>query len=342
MHDLLPTTVIGSWPQPDWLVDRAVLTAKGVPRVRADDVWRVAPEHREEAIQAATLMAIRDQEQAGIDIVTDGEIGRESYFNHFATALSGVDPDRHGRAANRMGSQSVVPLVTGPIHRARPIELEAARFLRANTDRATKVTIPGPFTLSHLAQDEHYPDQRSLALAYAAAINEELADLAAVGIDVVQLDEPYLQAGAERARDFAVEAINVAVAGVSATTVLHTCYGYALYVKEKSGGYPFLAELADAAVDQIAIEAAQPRLSMDVLDQLPAATIVLGVLDLGTSEVEHPAVVADRLRDALAHVGPDRLVAAPDCGMKFVRRPVAIAKCRAMVEGAAWVRAELA
>jgi 5-methyltetrahydropteroyltriglutamate--homocysteine methyltransferase len=342
MHDLLPTTVIGSWPQPDWLVDRAVLTAKGVPRVRADDVWRVAPEHREEAIQAATLMAIRDQEQAGIDIVTDGEIGRESYFNHFATALSGVDPDRHGRAANRMGSQSVVPLVTGPIHRARPIELEAARFLRANTDRATKVTIPGPFTLSHLAQDEHYPDQRSLALAYAAAINEELVDLAAVGIDVVQLDEPYLQAGAERARDFAVEAINVAVAGVSATTVLHTCYGYALYVKEKSGGYPFLAELADAAVDQIAIEAAQPRLSMDVLDQLPAATIVLGVLDLGTSEVEHPAVVADRLRDALAHVGPDRLVAAPDCGMKFVRRPVAIAKCRAMVEGAAWVRAELA
>jgi 5-methyltetrahydropteroyltriglutamate--homocysteine methyltransferase len=342
MHDLLPTTVIGSWPQPDWLVDRAVLTAKGVPRVRADDVWRVAPEHREEAIQAATLMAIRDQEQAGIDIVTDGEIGRESYFNHFATALSGVDPDRHGRAANRMGSQSVVPLVTGPIHRARPIELEAARFLRANTDRATKVTIPGPFTLSHLAQDEHYPDQRSLALAYAAAINEELVDLAAVGIDVVQLDEPYLQAGAERARDFAVEAINVAVAGVSATTVLHTCYGYALYVKEKSGGYPFLAELADAAVDQIAIEAAQPRLSMDVLDQLPAATIVLGVLDLGTSEVEHPAVVADRLRDALAHVGPDRLVAAPDCGMKFVRRPVAIAKCRAMVEGAARVRAELA
>ena len=341
MHDLLPTTVIGSWPQPDWLVDRAVLTAKGVPRVKADEVWRVAPEHREEAIQAATLMAVRDQEHAGIDIVTDGEIGRESYFNHFAIALTGVDPSRHGRAANRMGSQSTVPVVTGPIRRAGPIELEAARFLRASTDRATKVTVPGPFTLSHLAQDEHYPDQRSLALAYAAAINEELADLAAAGIDVVQLDEPYLQAGAEQARDFAVEAINAAVDGVEATTVLHTCYGYAIYVKEKTGGYPFLAELADAAVDQIAIEAAQPRLPLAVLDQLPAATIVLGVLDLGTSEVETADVVADRLRAALTHVSPDRLVAAPDCGMKFVARPVAIAKCRAMVEAAARVRAEL-
>jgi 5-methyltetrahydropteroyltriglutamate--homocysteine methyltransferase len=341
MHDLLPTTVIGSWPQPGWLVDRAALTARGVPRVRADEVWRVAPEHREEAIQAATLMAIRDQEQAGIDIVTDGEIGRESYFNHFATALSGVDATRHGRATNRMGSQSAVPLVTGPIQRAEPIELEAARFLRASTDRATKVTVPGPFTLSHLAQDEHYADQRSLALAYAAAINEELADLAAVGIDVVQLDEPYLQAGADRAREFAVEAINVALAGVAATTVLHTCYGYALYVKEKTGGYPFLAELADAAVDQIAIEAAQPRLPLDVLDQLPDATIVLGVLDLGTLEVETPDVVADSLRAALAHVDPQRLVAAPDCGMKFLPRPVAIAKCRAMVEAAAMVRAEL-
>jgi 5-methyltetrahydropteroyltriglutamate--homocysteine methyltransferase len=342
MHDLLPTTVIGSWPQPEWLVDRSLLTAKGVPRVRAGDVWRVAPEHRDEAVRAATLTAIRDQEEAGIDVITDGEIGRESYFNHFATALGGVDQARHGQAVNRGGGLSDVPLVNGPIRREQPIELEAARFLRANTQRTTKVTVPGPFTLSQLAQDEYYPDQRQLALAYAAAVNEELVDLAAAGIDVLQLDEPYLQANADGARQFALEAIAAAVEGVSVTTVLHTCYGYAVYFKEKTGGYPFLAELADAPVDQIAIEAAQPRLSLDVLDQLPDTTIVLGVLDLATSEPETAEVVAGRLRAALAHVGADRLVAAPDCGMKFLDRSVAMAKCRAMVEGAALVRAELA
>ena len=342
MHDLLPTTVIGSWPQPDWLVDRDLLMAKGVPRVLVADVWRVAPEHHDEAIQAATLMAIRDQEQAGIDVVTDGEIGRESYFSHFASALGGVDRLQHGEAVNRTGGISVVPLVNGPIRREHPIELEAARFLRVNTDRAAKVTVPGPFTLSQLAQNEYYPDQRQLALAYAAAINEELADLAGAGIDVLQLDEPYLQANVERARDFAVEAIAIAVDGIDATTVVHTCYGYAIYIKDKSGGYPFLAELADAPVDQIAIEAAQPRLALDVLERLPDTTIVLGVVDLGTPEVESAQVIADRLRSALVHVAPERLVAAPDCGMKFLPRAVAVAKCRAMVEGAAQVRAELA
>ena len=340
--DLLPTTVIGSWPQPDWLVDRALLTAKGVPRVLVGEVWRVAPEHRDEAIQAATLTAIRDQEQAGIDVITDGEIGRESYFNHFATSLAGVDPQHHGQAVNRGGGISSVPLVNGPIRREHPVELEAARFLRANTDRMAKVTVPGPFTLSQLAQNEYYPDQRELALAYAAAVNEELADLAGAGIDVLQVDEPYLQANAERAREFAVEAIAAAVDGIEATTVLHTCYGYAVYIKNKSGGYPFLAELAGGPVDQIAIEAAQPRLPLDVLDQLGDVTIVLGVLDLGTAEVESAEDVADRLRAALDHVAPGRLVAAPDCGMKFLPRQVAVAKCRAMVEGAARVRAELA
>jgi len=338
---LIPTTVIGSYPQPSWLVDHSTLVAKGVPRTRAADVWRIAPEELDEAIDAATLLAIHDMSRAGIDIITDGEIRRESYFNHFANALDGVDHDRIGEGINRVGGRSTVPLVNGPIRRGAPIELEAARFLRSATDRQVKVTVPGPFTLSQLAQNEHYPDQRSLAMAYADAINEELRDLVAAGIDVVQLDEPYMQANAEAARGFAVEAINRALAGVGGTRVLHTCYGYAVYVAEKRGGYPFLAELAECDADQLAIEFAQPQLDASVLAPLAAKTIVLGVLDLSTEEVEPAEVIASRLRAALEYVPPERLVAAPDCGMKFLSRASAFGKLAALAEGAALVRAEV-
>ena len=337
---LIPTTVIGSYPQPSWLIDRALLVEKGVPRTRAVDVWRIPPADLDEALDAATLLAIHDQARAGIDIVTDGEIRRESYFNHFANALDGVDRDRLGEALNRVGGRSLVPLVSGPIRRGAPVELAAAEFLRAATDRATKVTVPGPFTLSQLAQNEHYPDQRSLALAYAEAIQEELSELVAAGIDVVQLDEPYLQANAEGARRFAVEAIDRALAGIDATTVLHTCYGYAVYVADKRGGYPFLAELAECAADQLAIEFAQPRLDPAVLAPISAKTIVLGVLDLSTQDAEPPDVIADRLRAALDVIPPERLIAAPDCGMKFLTREVAFAELAALAEGAAQVRAE--
>jgi 5-methyltetrahydropteroyltriglutamate--homocysteine methyltransferase len=338
---LIPTTVIGSYPQPSWLIDHDRLLEKGVPRTLAPDVWRIPPGELDEALDAATLLAIYDQVQAGIDIVTDGEIRRESYFNHFANALDGVDRGRLGQGVNRVGGRSMVPLVSGPIRRGAPVELAAAEFLRSATDRATKVTVPGPFTLSQLAQNEHYRDQRSLALAYADAIQEELSDLVAAGVDVVQLDEPYLQANAEAARSFAVEAIDRALAGIRATTVLHTCYGYAVYVADKRGGYPFLAELAECAADQLAIEFAQPRLDPSLLVPLAAKTIVLGVLDLSTPDVEAPHVIADRLRAALEVVPPERLVAAPDCGMKFLTRPVAFAKLAALVQGAAQVRAEL-
>lgn len=333
--------MVGSYPQPSWLVDHDLLVEKGVPRTRAADVWRIPPGDLDEALDAATLLAIHDQVRAGIDIVTDGEIRRESYFNHFANALDGVDRDRVGAATNRVGGRSMVPLVSGPIRRGAPVELAAATFLRAATDRVTKVTVPGPFTLSQLAQNEHYPDQRALALAYAEAIREELADLVAAGIDVVQLDEPYLQANAEAARGFAVEAIDRALAGVDATTVLHTCYGYAVYVTDKRGGYPFLAELAACAADQLAIEFAQPRLDPTALEPVAGKTIVLGVLDLSTNDIEPPTVIADRLRAALEVVPPERLVAAPDCGMKFLPRPVAFAKLAAMAEGARLVRAEV-
>ncbi len=341
MLPLLPTTVVGSYPQPSWLVDRELLVRKGVPRTRASEVWRIEPDELDDALDAATLVAIHDQVQAGIDIVTDGEIRRESYFNHFANALAGVDQDRPGEGVNRVGGRSLVPLVNGAIGRRAPVELDAARFLRAATDRTTKVTVPGPFTLSQLAQNEFYPDQRSLAFAYADAVNAELRDLAAAGIDVVQLDEPYLQANADAARGFAVEAIDRALAGVEATTVLHTCYGYAVYVADKRGGYPFLHELAACAAQQLSIEFAQPGLDPSVLAPLAGKTIVLGVLDLSSDLVESPAQIAERLRGALEVVAPEHLVAAPDCGMKFLSRRVAYAKLAALAEGAALVRAEL-
>ncbi len=338
---ILPTTIVGSYPQPSWLVDRALLVRKGVPRTRAADVWRLQGEELAEALDAATLLAVHDQCVAGIDIVTDGEIRRESYFNHFATALGGVAQDRVGEGVNRNGGRSLVPLVTGPIERTEPVELDAAMFLRAATERATKVTVPGPFTLSQLAQNEYYPDQRALAFAYADAVNAELRDLAAAGIDVLQIDEPYLQANADAARGFAVEAINRAVDGIDATTVLHTCYGYAVYVSDKRGGYPFLAELAGTDVDQVSIEYSQPGLSPDVLRRLGDKTVVLGCLDLSTEEIEPAERIAARLRAALEVVPAERLVAAPDCGMKFLPRAVAAAKLAALAQGAAIVRAEL-
>ncbi len=333
---------MGSLPQPQWLVDHDILLGKAVPRVRAAELWRVDERFRAEAIEAAIMVALADQHAAGVDIVTDGEIGRESYFNHFANSLGGVDQETVGQAVNRRGSMSEVPLVNGPIHRSDPIELDSARFLVANTDRLTKVTVPGPFTLSQLAQNDYYPDQHSLAMAYAAAVNEELRDLAAAGVDVLQLDEPYLQAGAEVARDFALEAVTAAVDGIEAVTTLHTCYGYAAYVSEKSEGYPFFDELADMPVDFIAIEAAQPGLDPEVVARLQPRGVVLGVLDLGTERVETPEEIAATIRAALAHVSPDKLSLGPDCGMKFLPRTVVQGKLAAMAAGAELVRAELA
>ncbi len=341
MQTLIATTVMGSYPQPAWLVDHDRLVGAGVPRIRSRDLWRVDPDHLAEAIEAATLVAIADQERAGIDIVTDGEIGRESYFNHFANALGGVDQERTGAGINRRGGHSDVPLVSGPIERVEPIELEAARFLRASTDRATKVTVPGPFTLSQLAQNDHYPDQRALALAYATAIRAELIDLAEAGVDVLQLDEPYFQANPEAARDFGAEVVAAALDGVEAVTTVHTCYGYAQYVSDKSDGYPFFDELASLDCDFVAIEMAQPALDPSVIDRLRPRSVVMGALDLGSEEVERPDELATRIRAALDHVPADQLMVSPDCGMKFLPRPVAAAKLTALAEAASMVRDSL-
>jgi 5-methyltetrahydropteroyltriglutamate--homocysteine methyltransferase len=328
------TTVVGSYPQPRWLIDRERLGERLPPRIRAQELWRVPEPFLEEAQDDATRLAVQDMERAGIDIVTDGEMRRESYSNHFATALEGVDLDNPGVAVDRTGRENPVPRVVGPIRRARPVEVRAVEFLRSLTDRPVKMTVPGPFTMTQQAQNDHYADDRSLALAYAEAVNEELRDLKAAGTDIVQIDEPYLQARPEAAREYAVEAIDRALEGIDGETVLHTCFGYAHFVKEKSGGYPFLRELNDCAATQIALEAAQPDLDPAVLRELPDKTLVWGVLHLAAEEVETAETVASRIRRALEYVPPERLVVAPDCGMKYLPRERAFAKLQAMVAGA--------
>ena len=338
----IATTVVGSYPQPDWLVDRANLGSRLPPRTRAKEIWRVAPEFLEQAQDDATLLAVRDMERAGIDLLTDGEMRRESYSNRFATALEGMDVDNPGTALDRTGHPNPVPRVVGPIRRVRPVEVRDVEFLRAATDRPIRATLPGPFTMSQQAQDDFYHDEEELAMALAAAVNEEVRDLFAAGADVVQLDEPYLQARAEQARRYAVRVINRAIEGVEGTTALHTCFGYAHVVHSRPAGYPFLEELADVRVDQVSIESAQQRVDLSILRALPRQQLIVGVLDLSDeSPVETSAEVEARIRAALAHVEPERLLVAPDCGMKYLPRGKAFGKLRAMVAAAHRVRATL-
>ncbi len=330
----LATTVVGSYPQPDWLIDRERLAERLPPRVRARELWRIPEPLLEDAQDDATRLAVQDMERAGVDVITDGEMRRESYSNRFATALDGVDLDDPGVALDRTGHENPVPRVVGPIRRRQPVEVRDVEFLRSITSRRIKITVPGPFTMTQQAQNDHYADDRSLALAYAEAVNEELRDLKAAGADVVQIDEPYLQARPEPARQYAVEAINRALDGIEGETVLHTCFGYAHVVKDKPSGYPFLRELDDCVATHISLEAAQPELDAEVLRDIPDKTIILGVLDLGSSEVETPDVVAGRIRKALAVVQRERLVVAPDCGMKYLPRELAFRKLETMVAGA--------
>ena len=338
---LLPTTVVGSYPQPDWLVNRDVLKTK-VPRVRAPEIWRMEGALLEGAQDDATVLAIRDMELAGVDIVTDGEVRRESYSNRFALSLEGVDSDTPAQTIGRNGRPSVVPRVVGKIRRLAPVEVRDAQFLRAHATRPTKITLPGPFTMSMQAKNEFYDDEEEMAHDYAVAVNEELRDLKAAGMDVVQLDEPWMQARPEQAARYGVRVLNRALEGIAGPVVVHLCFGYAQVVDDKPSGYSFLPQLADSTAEQISIEAAQPKLDLGVLRELGSKTVLLGVLDLGRKDAETADEVAAHARAALKFIDAERLVLAPDCGMKYLPRALAFAKLKAMAEGAATVRRELA
>ena len=337
---LLPTSLVGSYPQPDWLIDREKLS-KQVPRVRMDELWLVDPQWLEEAQDDATLLAIHDQERAGLDIISDGEQRRESYSNRFATALEGIDLDNPGTTLNRSGKPIPVPRVTGKIRRKQAVEARDVKLLRAHTGRKIKATVPGPFTMAKQAQDDFYRDEEMLALDYAAAVNAEIKDLFSAGADIVQIDEPWMQQHPDKARAYGLKALDRALQGVTGTVAVHLCFGYAAVVRDKPTGYSFLPELEASKAEQISIEAAQPKLDLKVLRELPSKTIILGVIDLADMNVETPQIVAERIRAAFAHVPPDRIVVAPDCGMKYLPRDVAFGKMQAMVQGAAIVRREL-
>ena len=338
---LLPTSLVGSYAQPDWLIDRRKLAGRFPPRVRARELWRIAPEWLEQAQDDATLLAIRDQERAGLDIITDGEMRRESYSNRFATALEGVDIDNPGSALDRSGHPNPVPRVVGKIKRKHPVQVRDIEFLRANTDRTIKTTVPGPFTMSQQAQNDFYPDLEEMALDYAAAVNEEIKNLFAAGADIVQVDEPYMQARPEKARQYGLKALNRALEGVKGTTAVHICFGYAAIIHERPSGYSFLPEFANSPVRQVSIETAQSSLDCSVLAKLPGKTIILGVLDLSDMNVETKETVATRIRKALEYVPAENMVIAPDCGLKYLPRDVAFGKMKAMVDGAEIVRSEL-
>ena len=338
---LIQTTVVGSYPQPDWLVDRAMLKAHIVPRTRLKAVWRVKEEFLEQAQDDATLLAIRDMERADIDIVTDGEMRRESYSNRFATALEGMDIDRPGTVKTSGGVDTPVPRIVGRIKRKGPVEIRDLEFLRRNTDRRVKITLPGPFTMARQAENEFYRDPDEIVMDFAVALNEEAHELQAAGADVIQLDDPWLRSDPAAAKRVAVKAIDRALEGLAVTTAVHLCFGYAAVVNQKPTGYSFLPELADCAADEISIEAAQPKLDLGILADLAPKTIILGVIDLADPEIETAETVAERLRAALRHLPAERLIAAPDCGMKYLPRKVAFGKLAALSAGAKILRREL-
>lgn len=337
---LFPTTLVGSYPQPEWLIDRKKLAGRFPPRTRAAELWRIPAELLEEAQNDATLAAIRAQEEAGLDIITDGEIRRESYSNRFATALEGVDIDNPGTALDRSGHPQPVPRIVGPIRRKRPVEVDDLRFLRAHTARMVKITVPGPFTMTQQAQNDYYPDEESAALDYAAAVNAEMRDLFAAGADIVQIDEPYMQARPEKARQYGLQALNKALEGITGTTAVHICFGYAALIHQRPSGYSFLPELAGCSCRQVSIETAQSKLDCSVLAKLEGKNIMVGAIDLSDMNVETPQVVAERIRRALPYVKPENVIIAPDCGMKYLPREVAFGKMRAMVEAAKILRSE--
>ncbi|HEX6720235.1 MAG TPA: uroporphyrinogen decarboxylase family protein [Burkholderiaceae bacterium] len=335
---LFPTTIVGSFPQPEWLIDREKLAGRFPPRVRAKELWRIPQQYLEQAQDDATLIAIRAQEEAGLDIVSDGEIRRESYSNRFATALDGVDLDNPGTALDRSGHPNPVPRIVGPIRRRHAVEVDDLKFLRAHTTRKVKITVPGPFTMLQQAQNDHYESEEDAAMDYAIAVNAEIKDLFAAGADVVQIDEPYMQARPEKARQYGLKALNRALEGVTGTTAVHICFGYAAIIHQRPSGYSFLPELAQCSCKQVSIETAQSKLDCSALAPLEGKHVMVGCIDLDSTEVETPDTVVQRIERALPYVKRERVILAPDCGMKYLPRERAIGKLKAMVEAAQILR----
>jgi len=335
---LFPTTIVGSFPQPDWLIDREKLSGRFPPRVRARELWRIPPQYLEEAQEDATLIAIRAQEEAGLDIITDGEIRRESYSNRFATALDGVDLDNPGTGLDRSGHPNPVPRIVGKIHRRHAVEVGDLKFLRANTDRQIKITVPGPFTMLQQAQNDYYDSEEEAAMDYAAAVNAEIRDLFAAGADVVQIDEPYMQARPEKARRYGLAALNRALDGIEGTTAVHICFGYAAIIHERPTGYSFLPELAQCSCKQVSIETAQSQLDCSALLPLAGKKVMVGCIDLADPNVESAETIAARIERALPYIAAENVILAPDCGMKYLPRATASAKLAAMVEAARLLR----
>jgi len=337
---LFPTSLVGSYPQPDWLIDKQKLKGRFPPRTRAAELWRIPAENLSEALQDATRLAVSDQVAAGLDIITDGEACRESYSNHFATALDGVDIDNPGEALDRSGEPVPVPRITGPIKRRHAISVDEVKALKQLTDRPIKFTVPGPFTMAQQAQNDFYPDLREAALAYAEAVREEVEDLFAAGADIIQLDEPYMQARPEAAEAYGIEALNAALRGTAGTTCVHICFGYAALIHERPEGYSFLPQLHQACCHQISIETAQSDLDCSVLSSLPEQTILLGVIDLSSPEVESVETIVERVQRALPYIDKERVVLAPDCGMKYLPRDASLHKLSNMVEAAKILRSQ--
>ena len=339
---LFPTTLVGSYPQPEWLIDRQKLAGRFPPRTRAQELWRIPAEYLEEAQNDATLMAIRAQEEAGLDIITDGEIRRESYSNRFATALSGIDIDNPGTALDRSGHPNPVPRIVGPIKRMRAVEVDDLKFLKAHTNRQVKITVPGPFTMSEQAQNDFYASGEEAAMAYAVAVREEIADLFAAGADVVQIDEPYMQARPEKARQFGLKALNAALQGITGETAVHICFGYAAVIHARPSGYSFMPEMYGCSCKQVSLETAQSNLDCSVLAKLDNKRLMVGCINLEDMAIETPQMVVARIKKALVYAKPENIILAPDCGMKYLPRDVADGKMRAMVEAAKLLRAEYA
>jgi 5-methyltetrahydropteroyltriglutamate--homocysteine methyltransferase len=338
---LFPTTLVGSYPQPEWLIDRRKLAGRFPPRVRAKELWRIPEPWLEQAQNDATLLAIRAQEEAGLDIITDGEIRRESYSNRFATALAGVDIDNPGTALDRSGHPNPVPRIVGRIRRKHPVEVEDLKFLRAHTKKTIKMTVPGPFTMTQQAQNDHYASEEEAAMGYALAVNEEIRDLFAAGADIVQLDEPYMQARPEKARQYGLKAVNCALEGITGNTAVHICFGYAAIIHQRPSGYSFLPELAGCSCHQVSVETAQSNLDCAVLAQLEGKKIMVGCLDLNDMAIESPETVVARIKRALPYVKAENVILAPDCGMKYLPRDVAFGKMKSMVDAANMLRKEL-